>query len=430
MAAQRRLQKPMSRHPQNEGQEKTVRIWGWPLPQDVRAALKGEAVTEKPYELLKEIRNFGLLLERYLAYPKEHSVPNQKAQDPKIALIVYDETRAAWNWGKAGKNELLKALIEQEKNIYQDSEEILKAQQQRDRVMMKFWERQGYKVYSVSLKVTWRLIVGLGLPSPLETGIRLHHLYGFPFLPGSAIKGVTRAFRLQEIAEELGIPRLCAWDIKEWENQVKSPTPWKLLEQLLMSPVPKDSDDEERKKLHEQQLTNRLEELKKAINNGRKFLNDRGYLSGDPKVLEIDIEELKQKYVNSFSRAFGSQEEKGEIIFFDAYPTSLTVNGEGILELDVMNPHYGEYYRGREPPADWLSPVPVFFLVVRRGTVFQVMLAQRPSRWPADNLLETVAGWVKQALKDLGIGAKTRAGYGQLDTEFVQKAHEELAKPP
>ena len=36
-----------------------------------------------------------------------------------------------------------------------------------------------------------RLIVGLGTENVLETGIRLHHTYGMPILPGSALKGLA-----------------------------------------------------------------------------------------------------------------------------------------------------------------------------------------------------------------------------------------------
>lgn len=36
-----------------------------------------------------------------------------------------------------------------------------------------------------------RLIVGLGSENVLETGIRLHHTYGMPILPGSALKGLA-----------------------------------------------------------------------------------------------------------------------------------------------------------------------------------------------------------------------------------------------
>ncbi len=44
---------------------------------------------------------------------------------------------------------------------------------------------------SAVLAVNGRLVVGLGAESVLETGIRLHHTYGVPIVPGSALKGLT-----------------------------------------------------------------------------------------------------------------------------------------------------------------------------------------------------------------------------------------------
>ncbi len=43
----------------------------------------------------------------------------------------------------------------------------------------------------VDLATTGRLIVGLGSENVLETGIRLHHNYGMPIIPGSALKGLA-----------------------------------------------------------------------------------------------------------------------------------------------------------------------------------------------------------------------------------------------
>lgn len=41
------------------------------------------------------------------------------------------------------------------------------------------------------LQTAGRLIVGLGTENVLETGIRLHHTYGMPIIPGSALKGLA-----------------------------------------------------------------------------------------------------------------------------------------------------------------------------------------------------------------------------------------------
>src|SRR6266700_1312100 len=44
----------------------------------------------------------------------------------------------------------------------------------------------------------WRMVVGLGGETVLETDLTLHHLYGIPLIPGSALKGLTRAYATGE----------------------------------------------------------------------------------------------------------------------------------------------------------------------------------------------------------------------------------------
>jgi CRISPR-associated protein Cmr6 len=43
----------------------------------------------------------------------------------------------------------------------------------------------------VDLEIAGRMIVGLGSENVLETGIRLHHTFGMPIIPGSALKGLA-----------------------------------------------------------------------------------------------------------------------------------------------------------------------------------------------------------------------------------------------
>jgi CRISPR-associated protein Cmr6 len=43
----------------------------------------------------------------------------------------------------------------------------------------------------LDLAVDGRLIAGLGIENVLEAGIALHHTYGIPYIPGSALKGVA-----------------------------------------------------------------------------------------------------------------------------------------------------------------------------------------------------------------------------------------------
>jgi len=47
------------------------------------------------------------------------------------------------------------------------------------------------------LQTAGRLIVGLGSENVLETGITLHHTYGLPWIPGSALKGLAAHYCAQ-----------------------------------------------------------------------------------------------------------------------------------------------------------------------------------------------------------------------------------------
>jgi CRISPR-associated protein Cmr6 len=44
-----------------------------------------------------------------------------------------------------------------------------------------------------------RLIVGLGSESVLETSVTLHHTYGIPYIPGSALKGLAASYAQQRL---------------------------------------------------------------------------------------------------------------------------------------------------------------------------------------------------------------------------------------
>jgi CRISPR-associated protein Cmr6 len=58
---------------------------------------------------------------------------------------------------------------------------------------------QAMHAQSFTATTDWRMVVGLGGESVLETALTLHHLYGIPFIPGSALKGLTRAYVTGEV---------------------------------------------------------------------------------------------------------------------------------------------------------------------------------------------------------------------------------------
>jgi len=107
------------------------------------------------------------------------------------------------------------------------------------------------------------------------------------------------------------------------------------------------------------------------------------------------------------------------------------------LMPDVMTPHYGPYYQGNEPPADWHNPVPVPFLVVdsKQDFLFGI-LPRRPLETQDKEDCLKAAGWLIRALKYVGGGAKTAAGYGRFELivprspgmDWLDKEIDKLAK--
>jgi len=405
---------PTKKKKQRQGNKpKSITIWRWPLPQDTRRTLRDFEIGKTPQDLLQPYPdNPALLLQRYVAYPHQESKPADSLQsDEAFAQEVFKKTVGKWVWGKSGKSDFWGVVVQRIDELYRNQTGVTQAQrslQGRQQMLEDLLRSQCYKVRAFLVEVAWRLVVGLGLPSPLETGITLHHLYGIPYLPGSAIKGVTRNWRLQQIADKLGVPRLSTQHISIWKkDKGLDLTPWERLEQLLASPAPSASDNEERKS----KLLERIKRYRDGLQNAleRDKLREWGYLINSSPQLP-DAEELIRRYIQDFSRAFGSTEAKGEVVFLDAYPESLTTaSDQPILELDVMNPHYSKYYQREEPPADWLSPMPIFFLTIRQRTRFVIRLAGKDP-----DLLGKVEGWARNALQEFGLGAKTRAGYGEL----------------
>jgi CRISPR-associated protein Cmr6 len=135
-------------------------------------------------------------------------------------------------------------------------------------------------------------------------------------------------------------------------------------------------------------------------------------------------------------KSFYSEARQGLIWFFDAFPTSTPK-----LEVDIMNPHYSDYYsgNGNKPPADYYNPIPIPFLTVGKETQYQFLIgikkeAQKILKNYDKNksvlvktirtkvsdkkisdtitLLELTQIILEKSLKEFGIGAKTAVGYG------------------
>ena len=107
---------------------------------------------------------------------------------------------------------------------------------------------------------------------------------------------------------------------------------------------------------------------------------------------------------NEFINIFGSQDQQGKVLFFDAFAQNLTIKS------DILNPHYKDYYApagNPQPPADYIDPVPISFLTVEGTFKFAI-----GCRHEHRDLLETTSRYLRATLTQYGLGAKTAVGYG------------------
>lgn len=117
------------------------------------------------------------------------------------------------------------------------------------------------------------------------------------------------------------------------------------------------------------------------------------------------VEQQSLASQDDLAEVLGAGGQAGTVALLDAVPLAPVK-----LEADVLTPHYLPW-DADNPPADWRSPNPVPFLVAAPG--LQLVCGVIPlSRYAADHVA-TVKTWLVDALREMGVGAKTALGYGQ-----------------
>jgi CRISPR-associated protein Cmr6 len=214
-----------------------------------------------------------------------------------------------------------------------------------------------------SFQATSRLLVGHGNPSGTEVGLALHHTWGVPVVPGSALKGLTAHY-------------------------VKT----------VYGPADPTHPEPER------------------VEYGGGPRDEDGRLTRGPgKVYRLlfGAPELE-----------GPQEHasQGRILFQDALWLPPEDTGPGPLARDVLTVHQRMYYAGGAQawPNDYDSPNPVAFLTVAPRTRFRVALGVVPGPH-ADELLELAWDFLQEALREWGVGGKSSAGYGRLEPLVLEE---------
>jgi len=136
---------------------------------------------------------------------------------------------------------------------------------------------------------------------------------------------------------------------------------------------------------------------------------------------ELVAKASKDEITRVFGDAPGPGEDPsaahiGRAVFFDAVPL-LSPH----LEIDVMNPHYADYYQGNAPPADYLSPTPIYFLTVGRDSRYLFAIAGSEKA--------QARNWLEGGLSELGSGAKTTSGYGYWERVIEEKVRPDTTAP-
>lgn len=215
------------------------------------------------------------------------------------------------------------------------------------------------------LELASRLLVGHGNSSATDVGITVHHTWGVPVIPGSALKGL-----LAHYVDAVYGPS--DPDRKPWEQE-----------------------GDERTRADYQGVTWR----------GRRIERGPGAvyraLFGAPDADEDDA--MRE-------RGFDAGASAGLVTFHDALYVPGSVPGNKPFAADVLTVHQKGYYdsSGQSWPNDYDSPNPVAFLTVRPGVRLLFALSG-PADWTelAEHLL-------RDALARWGVGGKTSAGYGRL----------------
>ncbi|MFP4531461.1 MAG: type III-B CRISPR module RAMP protein Cmr6 [Desulfobacterales bacterium] len=121
-------------------------------------------------------------------------------------------------------------------------------------------------------------------------------------------------------------------------------------------------------------------------------------------------EEIDENEIPGLVDIFGSLDPKkarqGGFAFMDIYPEQVPD-----LSIDIMNPHFGKYYRSEGPPEETEEPVPIKFLAVEKDQKFIIRGFFLGNG--AGAFYNELMAALQTAFCELGIGAKTAAGYGR-----------------
>ncbi len=159
-------------------------------------------ITEKVKNL--EIENINLLFNKFIPIFDTTEICKWVVRENKYKLESQVFSLNKESIGGESKKYFLEGAIEKSKTILEKDtmRNILKNLL----CLCEHFNKDGYQpIINKFFTTKSRLVVGLGSSHVLETAITLHHIFGIPYIPGSALKGVCRAVAFWKIAKEKNI---------------------------------------------------------------------------------------------------------------------------------------------------------------------------------------------------------------------------------
>jgi len=239
----------------------------YPVPADTAAVLTTRALQN---------HNLGLALDRLLPINEEQNAAGEPWKNPDDQWKLTDRTKRR-DYAPLSLGVPIPTLISRI----------------RARRNAMFAGMPGFIIETFTAEPDYRLVLGFGAEHVLETNLYLHRIYGFPIIPGSAVKGLTRARAYWALAESLGVPAV-APDEATRRKAAKAKTPLQLLEQLLTV--------SEQKQQHDTLITLQCDPL-----------------CSNATVLQALDVAAWLTIAADFYHVFGTTQHQGQVIFFDAY---------------------------------------------------------------------------------------------------------------
>lgn len=247
----------------------------------------------------------------------------------------------------------------------------------------------------------WRMVVGWATNPALEVGLTLEPLYGFPYVPGSAVKGLLHRVAEEELLAAVPDPAEAAagaLPVELAEGLRRALRVRALFGSLHLRPGGED------------QPVSALVRLE-------------GWRAAARRAVRRDPSNDEWRRLLALLEVACADAATGALVTcFDAVPAvdCYAQAAPPILEADVLTPHTAG------------SPNPITFLAVRAGATLELRYrlgswpageprddADRERRlclggWTADEARAGIRSWMRRGIEEIGLGGKTAAGYGYL----------------